>query len=80
MFVHFVSRQGRNLLVNMKNIRFVLQKGIFCELHIRGTEGHVVVEDDFSEVYRKIKEIPPRVNNAGEGVSEGSGRASECCN
>ena len=79
MFVHFVSRQGRNLLVNMKNIRFVLQKGIFCELHIRGTEGHVVVEDDFSEVYRKIKEIPPRVNNAGEGVSEGSGRASECC-
>ena len=79
MYVHFVSRQGRHLLVNMKNIRFVLQKGIFCELHIRGTEGHVVVEDDFSEVYRKIKEIPPRVNNAGEGVSEGSGRASECC-
>jgi len=76
----FVSRQGRNLLVNMKDIRFVLQKGVFYKLHIRGIEGHVVVEDDFSEVYRKIKEIPPRVNNAGEGVSEGSGRASECCN
>ncbi len=39
-----------------------------------------MVEDDFSKVYRKIKEIPPRVNNAGEGVLEGSGRASECCN
>ncbi|MEL9922697.1 hypothetical protein J4W70_14755 [Escherichia coli] len=77
MFVHFVSWQGRNLLVNMKNIRFVLQKG---GIHIRGIEGHVMVEDDFSEVYRKIKEISPRVNNAGEGVSEGSGRASECCN
>ncbi|MWO33955.1 hypothetical protein GQN26_24505 [Escherichia coli] len=80
MFIHFVSRQGRNLLVNMKNIRFVLQKVFFCELHARGIEGHVVAEDDFSEVYRKIKEIPPRVNNAGEGVSEGSGCASECCN
>ncbi|MBN6462832.1 hypothetical protein JZM26_19345 [Escherichia coli] len=80
MFVHFISRQGRNLLVNIKDISFVLQKGVFCELHIRGTEGHVAVEDDFSEVYRKIKEIPPRVNNAGEGVSEESGRASECCN
>ena len=79
MFVHCVSRQGRNLLVNMKNIRFVLQKGIFCELHIRGIEGHVMVEDDFSEVCRKIKEISPRVNNTGEGVSEGSGCASECC-
>ncbi len=78
MFVHFISRQGRNLLVNIKDISFVLQKG--GGLHIRGTEGHVMVEDDFSEVYRKIKEIQPRVNNAGEGVSEGSGRASECCN
>ncbi|KDT17441.1 hypothetical protein AB84_3226 [Escherichia coli 2-052-05_S3_C1] len=38
----------------------------------------MVVEDDFSEVYRKIKEIPPQVNNTGEGVAEGSGRASEC--
>ncbi|ENY3616587.1 hypothetical protein ACFMH7_004913 [Escherichia coli O8:H49] len=80
MFVHFVSRQGRNLLVNIKDISFVLQKGFFCEIHIRGLEGHVMVEDDFSEVYRKIKEISPRVNNTGEGVSEGSGRASECCN
>ena len=80
MFVHFVSRQGRNLLVNIKDISFVLQKGVFCEIHIRGIESHVMVEDDFSEVYRKIKEIPPRVNNTDEGVSEGSGRASECCN
>lgn len=39
-----------------------------------------MVEDEFSEVYRKIKEISPRVNNTGEGVSEGSGCASECCN
>ncbi|MCZ5788932.1 hypothetical protein O5277_22115 [Escherichia coli] len=31
----------------------------------------MVVEDDFSEVYRKIKEIPPQVNNTGEGVAEG---------
>ena len=80
MLFRFVSRQGRNLLVNMKDIRFVLQKGVFCELHIRGIEGHVMVEDDLSEVYRKIKENPPRVNNTDEGVSEGSGRASECCN
>lgn len=29
MFVHFDSRQGRNLLVNMKDIRFVLQKVFF---------------------------------------------------
>lgn len=50
MFVHFISRQGRNLLVNIKDISFVLQKGVFCELHIRGIEGHVVVEDDFSEL------------------------------
>ncbi|MEK9383058.1 hypothetical protein [Escherichia coli] len=55
--------------MNIKDISFVLQKGVFCEIHIRGIEGHVVVEDDFSEVYRKIKEIPPRVNNTGEGVS-----------
>ncbi|EFO3788589.1 hypothetical protein ACRG2M_005328 [Escherichia coli] len=80
MFIHFVSRQGENLLVNIKDITFVLQKGILCEIHISGVEGHVMVEDDFREVYRKIKEISPRVNNAGEGVSEGSGRASECCN
>ncbi len=80
MFIHFVSRQGRNLLVNIKDISFVVQKGIFCELHIRGIEGHVMVEDDFSEIYRKIKENPPRVNSAGEGGSEGRGRASECCN
>lgn len=80
MFVHFDSRQGQNLLVNIKDIRFVLQKGVFCEIHIRGIEGHVVVEDDFSEVYRKIKEIPPRVNNTDEGVSGGSGCALGCCN
>ena len=79
MFIHFISRQGRNLLVNIKDISFVLQKGILCELHIRGIEGHVRVEDDFSEVYRKIKEISPQANNTGEGVSEGRGCASECC-
>ncbi|WP_251287628.1 hypothetical protein [Escherichia coli] len=62
--------------MNIKDISFVIQKGIFCELHIRGIEGHVMAEDDFSEVYRKIKEISPRVNNTGEGVSEGSGCAS----
>ncbi|MEJ2950165.1 hypothetical protein WDK40_25050 [Escherichia coli] len=42
MFIHFVSRQGRNLLVNIKDISFVLQKGVFCELHIRGSEGYVM--------------------------------------
>ena len=36
MFIHFVSRQGKNLLVNIKDVSFVLQKGIFCEIHIRG--------------------------------------------
>ena len=41
---------------------------------------YVMVEDDFSEVYRKIKEISPRLCNTDEGVSEGSGRATECCN
>lgn len=71
MFIHFVSRQGRNLLVNIKDISFVLQKGVFCEIHIRRVEGQVMVEDDLSEVYRKIKEISPRVNNTGEGISEG---------
>ncbi|EMX79806.1 hypothetical protein EC2726800_1363 [Escherichia coli 2726800] len=76
MFIHFVSRQGRNLLVNIKDISFVLQKGVFCEIHIRGIEGHVMVEDDFSEIYRKIKEILPQVNNTGEIVSERSGCAS----
>lgn len=50
MFIHFISRQGRNLLVNIKDISFVVQKGIFCELHIRGIEGNVMVEDEFSEV------------------------------
>ena len=62
-----------------KRYQFRSSEGFFCELHIRGVEGHVMVEDDFSEVYRKIKEISPQVNNRGEGVSEGSGRASECC-
>lgn len=76
MFIHFISRQGRNLLVNIKDISFVVQKGIFCELHIRGIEGNVMVEDEFSEVYRKIKEISPRLYNTDEGVSEESGRAS----
>ncbi len=78
MFIHFVCRQGRNLLVNIKDISFVLQKGLFCEIHIRGVEGHVMVEDDFSEIYRKIKEISPRVNNTGERNSEESGHASGC--
>ncbi|WP_247144965.1 hypothetical protein [Escherichia coli] len=59
---------------------FSLQDFRGGSIHIRGIEGHVVVEDDFSEVYRKIKEISPRVNNTGEGVSEGSGCASGCCN
>lgn len=80
MFIHFISRQGRNLLVNIKDISFVVQNGIFCELHIRGIEGNVMVEDEFSEVYRKIKEISPRLYNTDEGVSEESGGASECCN
>lgn len=80
MFIHFVSRQGRNLLVNIKDISFVVQKGIFCEIHIRGIEGHVTVEDDFSEVCRKMKEVSSRVNNAGEGMSEGDDCAPECCN
>ncbi len=48
MFVHFVSRQGRNLLVNIKDISFVLQKGE--GLHIGEIEGHVMVEDNFGEV------------------------------
>ena len=39
-----------------------------------------MVEYDFSEIYRKIKEISSRVNNTGEGVSEGCGCASEYCN
>lgn len=80
MFIHFISRQGRNLLVNIKDISFVVQKGVFCEIHIRGIEGHVIVEDDFSEVCRKIKDISPRVNNTGESLSEGGDRAPECCN
>lgn len=80
MFIHLVSRQGRNLLVNIKDISFVIQKGIFCEIHIRGIEGHVTVEDDFSEVCRKMKKISLRVNNAGGNMSEGDDRASECFN
>lgn len=79
MFIHFVSRQGRNLLVNIEDITFVLQKGVFCELYIRGIEGNVIVDEEFSAVYRKIKEISPRVNNTSENISEGSERASECC-
>lgn len=79
MFIHFISRQGRNILVNIKDISFVLQKGIFCEIHIRGMEGHVIVEDDFSEVCQKIKDISPRVNNADAGIPEGDERAPECC-
>ncbi|MBB7356390.1 hypothetical protein [Escherichia coli] len=77
MFIHFVCRQGKNLLVNIKDVSFVLQKGIFCEIHIRGIEGHVIVEDDFSEFCRKIKEISPQVENTDEGISVGDGRASE---
>lgn len=80
MFIHFISRQGRNLLVNIKDISFVVQKGVFCEIHIRDIEGHVIVENDFSEVCRKIKDISPRVNNTGESLSEGDDRAPECCN
>ncbi|WP_075843288.1 hypothetical protein [Escherichia coli] len=79
MFIHFISRQGKNLLVNIEDITFVLQKGIFCELYIRGVEGHVIVEEEFSVVYRKIKEISPLVNNMSEDISERSKRASECC-
>ncbi len=71
MFIHFISRQGRNLLVNIKDISFVIQKGIFCEVHIRGVEGHVTVEDDFKAVCRKIKEFSPQMNNAGGNFSEG---------
>ncbi|RDP93627.1 hypothetical protein C4A33_03407 [Escherichia coli] len=48
MFVHFDSRQGQNLLVSIKDISFVLQKG---GLHIGEIEGHVMVEDNFGEVH-----------------------------
>ena len=80
MFIHFVNRQGRNLLVNIKDISFVVQKGIFCEIHIRGIEGHVIVEDDFNEVCRKMQEASSRVYNSGDGMSEGEDRAPEFCN
>ncbi len=72
MFIHFISRQGRNILVNIKDISFVVQKGIFCELHIRGIDGHVIVEDDFSNVCQKIKDISPRVNNIGRNIYGGT--------
>ncbi len=72
LFIHFISRQGRNILVNIKDISFVVQKGIFCELHIRGIDGHVIVEDDFSNVCQKIKDISPRVNNIGRNIYGGT--------
>ncbi len=72
LFIHFISRQGRNILVNIKDISFVVQKGIFCELHIRGIDGHVIVEDDFSNVCQKIKDISPRVNNIGQSIYDGT--------
>ncbi|EPY9214044.1 hypothetical protein ACXHV2_004792 [Escherichia coli] len=90
-FVHVFVLSGRHVYSlcqqagakssgEYKRYQFRRSERYFCELHIRGIEGHVMVEDDFSEVYRKIKEISPRVNNTGEGVSEGSGCASGCCN
>lgn len=77
MFIHFISRQKQNLLVNIKDISFVVQKGIFCEIHIRGIEGYVTVEDDFSEIFQKIKNTSLRVNNAGENISGRDERAPE---
>lgn len=59
MFIHFVSRQGQNLLVNIEGITFVLQKGVFCWLYIRGFEVNAIVDEEFSAVYRKIKDISP---------------------
>lgn len=72
MFIHFVSKRGQNLLVSVKDISFILQKGIFCELHVRGVEGHIDVEDDFSEICRKIEGIFHRVNNTDGDISGGT--------
>lgn len=80
MFIQFVSRQEQKLLINVKDISFVAQKGTFCDIYIRGVEGCVSVVEDFSEVFRKIKDILPLVNNTDGYMSGGDGRASECLN
>ncbi len=36
MFIHFVSRQGQNLLMNIKDICFVVQKGIIVSFISEG--------------------------------------------
>ncbi|KDT08648.1 hypothetical protein AB54_4896 [Escherichia coli 2-011-08_S1_C3] len=38
------------------------------------------MEDDFNEVCRKMQEASSRVNNSGDGMSEGEDRAPEFCN
>ncbi len=75
----FCQQAGAQPSGEYRGHTFVLQKGVFCELYIRGVEGNVIVDEEFSAVYRKIKEISPRVNNTSENISEGSERASECC-
>ncbi|HIE1977094.1 TPA: hypothetical protein ACXKGF_005232 [Escherichia coli] len=64
MFVHFISRKGKNLLVNIKDVSFVVQKGIFCEVFIRGIEGYVVVSDNFDEISKKIESFSFHANEA----------------
>lgn len=76
MFIKFINRHGRNIMVNVKDITLVIQKGVFCELYIRGVEGHVVVNHGFNEINNKIKEKLSQKYNAGCNVSEENGHAS----
>lgn len=75
MFVHFVCRWGRNLLVNVKDITLVIQKGVFCEIHIRDIEGHVIIEGGLTNVCRKVKEAI----NTSINISARNGYAPEFC-
>lgn len=70
MFIHFISRQGGNLLVNIKDISFVVQKVFFVKLISGGGKGSVIVENDFSDVCLKIKNISSRVNDIEKSMSD----------
>lgn len=64
MFISFVSQRGQNIMVNIKDISLIVQKGVYCEIYVRGIVGHVTVQEDFPVLSQKIKDISSFKNNS----------------
>ncbi len=62
MFVNFTGKKEQGVLVNIKDICLVIQKGVFCDIYIRGKEDYLTVTDDFYSICKRIEEISSGIN------------------